>query len=133
MGYQLELSINLLKETKFSDIEKTISDAAYFYECCHLYYNSEEDGTKKIPQYQCIFVIHFLDNKFDNFIKFVNFVKHYKPSVIECIYDNETHKLVYASAYYLQHIDKSISKRYKQYILNKLFTPNESKLLQEFM
>jgi hypothetical protein len=133
MVYHLELSVNALKETKITEIEDTITEAAHYYKCSDLYYNSEEDGTKKIPQYQLIFVIYFLENNFDNFIQFVKFVKCYKPSVIECIYDNAMNKLLYASSYYLRQIDKSISKKYKQFMRNRLFTSNETKLLQEFM
>ena len=133
MGYHVELSVNMLKETKFSDIENTISDAANFYECSSIYYNSDKGNITKISQYQCIFVVYFLEESFDNFIKFVRFIKNYKPSVIECIYDNNIHKLVYASSYYLQQIEKSASKKYKQFIHGKLFTPNETTLLHEFI
>jgi hypothetical protein len=91
----------------------------------------EEDGTTKIPRYHYIYVIIFSDNSFDNLIKFVKFIKNYKKSCyIECVYDNDIYKLLYASSYYLNNSNKELSKKYKNFIENKIFTPNECKLLQ---
>ena len=71
MGYNIEISVNMLKETNFFEIERNIQDTANFYSCNSLHVSSEEDGTKKIPRYHCIFVVNFLDENFDNFIKFI--------------------------------------------------------------
>jgi hypothetical protein len=131
MGYNIELSLNMLNVTKFSEVEKTIYYVAELYNCDNIYSFSEEDGTTKIPRYHCIYVIIFSDNSFDNLIKFVKFIKNYKKSCyIECIYDNDIYKLLYASSYYLNNSNKELSKKYKNFIENKIFTPNECKLLQ---
>ena len=68
MGYNIEVSVNMLKETKFSEVEKTIKDMAEFYSCDNIYSLTEEDGTKKIPRYHCVYVINFMDDNFENFI-----------------------------------------------------------------
>jgi hypothetical protein len=133
MGYNVEISINILKETKFSEVDKTIQDIAEFYSCDNIYSLSEEDGTKKIPRYHCIYVISFIDDNFDNLIKFLKFIKKNKSSYIECIYENDIYKLLYASSFYLKSIDKELSKTYKQFIKDKNFTPNETKLLRELI
>lgn len=133
MGYNIEISVNMQKETNFSEMERNIKDMAIFYSCNSLYVSSEEDGTTKIPKYHCIFVVNFLEENFDNFIKFVKFMKICKSTHIECIYyDDNICKLMYASTYYLKNIDKNASKKYKQFINDKNFTPNELKLLREF-
>ena len=133
MGYNIEISVNLLKVTKFSEIENTIHCVAKSYNCNNIYSITEDDGTKKIPIYQCIYVINFLDEHFENLIKFLKFIKQYKSSYIECIYDNDIYKLLYASSFYLKSIDKELSKKYKQFITDKKFTPNERKLLNELI
>jgi hypothetical protein len=131
MGYNIELSLNMLNVTKFSEVEKTIYYVAELYNCDNIYSFSEEDGTTKIPRYHYIYVIIFSDNSFDNLIKFVKFIKNYKKSCyIECVYDNDIYKLLYASSYYLNNSNKELSKKYKNFIENKIFTPNECKLLQ---
>jgi hypothetical protein len=133
MGYNVEISINILRETKFSEVENTIQNVAKFYSCDNIYLLSEEDGTKKIPIYKCIYVINFVDENFDNLIKFLKSIKKNKSSYIECIYENDIYKLLYASSFYLKSIDKELSKTYKQFIKDKNFTPNETKLLRELI
>ena len=133
MGYNIEISVNLLKVTKFSEIENTIRCVAKSYNCNNIYVITEDDGTIKIPRYQCIYVVNFLDENFENLIKFLKFIKKYKSSYIECIYDNDIYKLLYASSFYLKTVDKDLSKKYKQFIKDKNFTPNESKLLNELI
>jgi hypothetical protein len=132
MGYNIQISVNIIKETNFFEIERNLKDTAELYNCNSIYVSSEEDGTRKIPRYHCIFEVNFLDENFDNFIKFVKFVKKYRSGYIECIYDNDIYKLIYASSYYLKNIEKDASKNYKKFINDKNFTPNELKLLQEF-
>jgi hypothetical protein len=132
MGYYVEISLNMLKETHFSEFENTIVDIANSYNCESIYLISEEDGTIKIPRYHCVFVIHFIDENFDNFIKFLRIIKHSKKGNIESIYDNDINKLLYASSYYLSKINKEASNKYKNFIKNKNFTIQENTLLKIF-
>ena len=108
MGYNIEISVNMLKNTNFSEIEMTIKSIAEFYNCDNIYSFTEEDGTIKIPRYHSIYVV-------------------------KCVYKNDMFKLLYASSLYLKSIDKELSKKYKQFIKDKHFTPNENKLLSELM
>jgi len=133
MGYNVEISVNMLKETKFSEVEKTIQGIAEFYSCDNIYSFNEEDGTIKIPRYHCIYVIYFADENLDNLVKFLKFIKKHKISYIECLYENDVYKLLYASSFYLKSLDKELSRKYKQFIKDKNFTPNESKLLRELI
>ncbi len=132
-GYNIEISINMLKETNYSEVESTIQSVAKSYNCDDIYCFYEEDGTIKNPRYHCIYVVNFLDENFNNLIKFIKYIKEYKYTYIESIYDNNIYKLLYASSYYLNNIDKEISKKYKQFIKDKKFTPNETILLNEFI
>ena len=47
MGYNIEISVNMLKETKFSEVENTIEDMAKFYSCDNIYSLTEEGWNKK--------------------------------------------------------------------------------------
>ena len=133
MGYNIEISINMRKETKFSEIENAIYCLAELYNCANIYSMTEEDGTLKIPRYNCIYVIHFLKQNFDNLVKFIKTVKKYKPSYIECVYEIEQFKLLYASPFYLQSINKELSKKYNEYIKSNKFSQDELSLIQELM
>lgn len=132
-GYNIEISINMIKETKHSEVESIIEYIAKSYDCDDIYYFTEEDITRKIPRYHSIYVINFLDDNFNNLIKFLKNIKQYKTTHIECIYYNNIYKLLYASSYYLNNIDKEIKKKYKQFINDQKFTPNESILLKELI
>jgi hypothetical protein len=130
MGYNIELSINMLNVTKFSEIENTIYDVAETYNCNNIYSLNEADGTLKIPRYHCVYVVTFSEDSFDDLIKFVKFIKKCKISCyIECIYNDNMFKLLYASSYYLNNSNRELSKKYKKFIENKIFTPSEYKLL----
>lgn len=133
MGYNIEISVNMLKESKFSEIEKTIEGIAEFYSCNNIYSLTDEDGTKKISRYHCVYVINFIDDNFENIINFIKFIKKYKSIYIECVYDNDVYKLLYAYAFYLNSVDKELSQKYKKFIKDKNFTPNENKLLRELI
>lgn len=133
MGYSIEISINMLKENKFLEVETVIYDKSNTYNCENIYSLAEEDGTGKIPRYYRVYVISFLNDNLDGIIKFINFVKKYKSCYIECVYENNINKLLYASSFYLNNIEKDISKKYKEFINNKNFTPIEIKLLKELI
>lgn len=132
MGYTIEISINMLKENKFSEVENTIRNIAEFYNCDDFYTLTEEDGTKKTPRYHTVYIINFLDNV-NNLIKFIIHIKKYKSGYIECVYENNINKLLYASSFYLNNIEKDISKKYKEFINEKKFTPDENRLLRELI
>lgn len=133
MGYNIDISVNMVKEKTFSEIETTIVNTAELYGCESAVLISEEDGTIKIPRYHRIFIINFVEENFENFIKFIKLIKDYKKCYIESIYNNSINKLVYASSTYLKNIDKEISNKYKKFICEKKFTPNENILLKELI
>ena len=133
MGYIVEISINVMKETKYSDIERCIEEAARSNECVNIYIISEEDGTQKIPRYHTVITITFSEEQIDNMIKFIKIIKKQKKGYIECIYNDLIFKLIYASSYYLKNINKDISNNYKKFINLKQFTEDESKLLKQLI
>lgn len=132
MGYSIEISINLLKETKFSEIEKTVTEVAELYMCDNIYSLEEDDIAMYLPRHHLIFVVNFLETN-NNFIQFVKFAKKYKPVNIECIYNDYRHKLLYASSLYLKNIDKNIANKYKYYLKDGQFSDLEALVLKELM
>jgi len=136
MGYNIEISLNMLKETKFSQVDKMIKDMSEFCGCNNIYSLTEEDGTTKIQRYHCVYIVNFVYDNFENlikFLKFLKFTKRYKSIYVECLYENDLYKLLYASSFYLKNIDKELSKKYTKFIQEKNFTPNENKILKELI
>lgn len=125
--YTIEVSVNTLKERNITEIDTIIHHIAGKYNCSDIYVFSEEDGTRKIPQYHIIYTITFLQQEFTNCVSFIKFVKTYKPVNIESIYHN---KLVYASPVYVLTIAKDSFIKYKQFIKNQVFTTEEQNILR---
>ena len=73
-GYNVEISINLLKETTSSTIESIVREIAEQNECNHIYSYSETDGTSKIPRYHYIIVVNFSKNNLENFVNFIKYM-----------------------------------------------------------
>jgi hypothetical protein len=115
MGYNIELSINLLKQSSFSDVDDMIFYFKNNYNCQNVFTISETDGTSKIPRYSYVLMVSFAKDEFDNFLSFIQMVKLQKNLYIECIYhDDCCVKLLYASSYYLKTIDKEFVVKYKK-------------------
>jgi hypothetical protein len=129
MGYNVEISVNLLKETKITEVTTNIEDIAVKHNCQSISKVTEEDGTRKIPRCHLVMVIYFIEDDFDYLLTFIKEIKMYKKGYIECVYDN---KLLYASSYYLTNIAKDKSRTYKQFLDTKHFTEKEERLVKEF-
>ena len=128
-GYNVEISINLLKETTSSTIESVVRDIAKENECDHIYAYSETDGTSKIPRYHYIIVVNFSKNNLENFGHFIKYIKRYNKVHIECIYNDTTSHLVYGSGYYLKTLGKENAKIYKMNIKDKKITEEDAYIL----
>lgn len=132
-GYNVEISINLLKETTSSTIESVVREIAEQNECNHIYSYSETDGTSKIPRYHYIIVVNFSKNNLENFVHFIKYMKKYSKVHIECIYNDITSNLIYGSGYYLKTIGKENAKIYKMFIKNKNFTEEDAYILSHLI
>ena len=132
MGYNIELSVPLMKCSTFSDIEKSLFLLAEQNSCETVYSFSETDGTTKIPRYHQIVVVAFEKDKLDHLQQFVKDVKQYKYVNIECIYnDNLQVKLIYATSHYLQTLDKRIANEYQVLKRKRSYSEDELKVITE--
>jgi len=125
----VEISVNLLKETKVTELTNNIEDIAVEHNCQSISKVTEEDGTRKIPRCHLVIIIYFIEDDFDHLLAFIKKIKLYKLGYIECIYDN---KLLYASSYYLTNISKDKSQIYTKFLKAKQFTEKEEQLVKEF-
>ena len=115
MGYNIELSIHLVKCGNFSELENMVLVFADKYGCENIYEFSEEEGRTKIPRCHQMMVVTFSKHNFENLLEFIKQIKKIKQIHIESVYYDESNsKLIYASPYYLKNIDKDIAIRYKR-------------------
>lgn len=130
MGYNIEVSINLLEHTNISEIKKEIADYALDYECNHYYYLYEMEGGCKFPRNHCVMVINFDDTEIFNCGKFVSLLKKKNNLHIECIYEDDTIcKLIYASKYYQTTMNKNNVIKYNKFKRERNLSENEKIIL----
>jgi hypothetical protein len=130
MGYNIEVSIDIRKNTNLSEIKGNIIDYAFEMNCGHYYYLYEMEGNCKIPRNHCIIVINFDDDHIYDCSKFFKTIKKMSNVHVECIYEDSTVcKLIYASSYYLTKMDKSRVKIYTKFKRERSYSDNESTIL----
>ena len=130
MGYNIEVSVNLLKHADFTNMEKKVREIAEICGCEHIYSFTDMDGTSKISRYHMIFVVTFPKINLENCSTFIKMIKSNKEYCIECIYeDNHICKLIYATNYYLRTIEKDKMENYKVFARKRSYSEDEQTIL----
>ena len=132
MGYNIEISVDMVKHTDFSQTKSEIVDFALDSGCEYYYYLYEMEGGAQRKRNHCIIVINFDDNEIFNCSKFLKTIKKMKELHIECIYeDNILCKLLYASKFYQTIMDRDKAIRYNKFKRERSLSENERLLLNE--
>jgi hypothetical protein len=63
MGYNIEISFNMLKHANVSELKQLITDLALESNCNHYYYLYELEGKCKLPRNHCVIVVNFEDDE----------------------------------------------------------------------
>jgi len=136
MGYNIEISINILKHNNVSEIKSQIAEFALDLDCSYYYYLYEYEDRIKFPRNQCIMVIHFGDEDDSNIFNCVKFLRHIrkiKDLHIECIYDDDVVcRLIYASHYYLKNVEKDKAIKYSKFKKERSYSEEERIILSSF-
>jgi|APCry1669189000_1035189.scaffolds.fasta_scaffold159455_1 hypothetical protein len=130
MGYNIEVSINLLKNPNVTEYEQEIIQLAKEYACSNFYKIYEFEDF--LPQNRNHSVINAHFENITQFTQFIKKIKHYKGIYIETIY-NDAFKteILYASPYYLTIMDKHQSKFYKKNRRERSYSEDETIILKE--
>ena len=133
MGYNIEISFNMLKHSNVSELKQYITDFALECNCNHYYYLYELEGKCKLPRNHCVIVVNFEDDEIFNCSLFVKQVRKMKKDLyIECIYEDEIMcKLIYASQYYLTTMDKDKVIKYNKFKRERSLSDNEKLILDQ--
>jgi hypothetical protein len=134
MGYNIEISMDLLKHNNISETKREIIDFALDLDCSYYYYLYEYEDRIKFPRNHVIIVINFgndNDSNLFNCAKFLRTIKKMKDLHIESIYEDDDVlcKLIYASAYYLKNVEKDKAIKYSKYKKERSYSDDEKLLL----
>ena len=130
MGYNIEVSFNILKHTNVSEIEQTIISLAKNCHCTFFYSYCEMERNVAIQRNHMVITVHF-ENNMDHLLIFLHNIKKRKGIYIESIYNEETNQLLYASPYYLTIMDKFMSKKYQSNKRSRSYSEDETIILNE--
>jgi hypothetical protein len=123
MGYNIEISFNILKHSNVTELQNNIINLAN--EClCNSYYNNYEyDNNVKHIRLHSITIVNFDNSEINNFIKFLKNIKSIKGLYIESIYHDDSSIILYASKYYNKEM---ITKEYNK---NRSYSEEEKTIL----
>ena len=117
MGYNIEVSFNVLKSSSISDQILLIKNLANEYNYNYLYDDYEYSINKNDKKTTCVMILNFDNINTKYLVKFLRYIKSNNLFYIEVIYDENSSQILYASQYYLT--DKMNKHSVNQYKKNK--------------
>ena len=131
MGYNIEVSINMMKHANISELKREITDFALDLNCNHYYYLYEVENKNRIPRNHLVIAVNFDDSETFNCAHFLKTIKKMKNLHIECIYDDEIAcNLLYASQYYLTTVEKDKVIKYNKNKRERSLSDNDKTILE---
>lgn len=133
MGYIIEVSFNIFKNSNITEIEAKIISFAKNCNSTFFYSNYEMEKNIRIQRNHMIITAHFEEEKekIQDLLCFLNYIKKQKGIYIESIYNEETNQILYASQYYLTMMDKFLSKKYQTNKRSRSYSEDETIILNE--
>jgi len=114
MGYNIEVSFNILKNSRVTNIKNNLESLATNCGCTNIYDDYEFENNIYYKREHCVTSIYFENKNIYNLKKFLEIIKDTKELYIETIYDDDLNYLLYASKYYLtKKMDKRSANTYK--------------------
>ena len=130
MGYNVEVSFDILKNSSVTELQKTVKNYAEECGCESFYEDYEYDMSTQFKRNHCILTINFSQINMNLLLKFLKFIKNKDGLFLELIYDDISSLVLYASQYYLtQKMNKSYSKIFKQERRERSYSDDENMIL----
>lgn len=132
MGYNIEVSISILKHPDVTEYEQEVIKLAEQYLCNNHYkFNEYEENVSQIRNHS---VINLNFDNVNHFSEFIKKIKQMKGIYIESIYNDDIKsELLYASQYYLTIMDKKISKEFKKNRRERSYSEDEKLFLDPLL
>jgi hypothetical protein len=132
MGYNIELSFNILKHSCVTDIQETVTTLAHEYNCNHCYTDYEFDKNLQYQRTHCLITVVFENANISSVIDFLKKIKGMNGLYIESICDDTTSDILYASQYYLtQMMNKNCAINYKLNKRKRSYSEDDTMILKE--
>jgi hypothetical protein len=129
MGYNIELSFNILKNGSTTEILNKVRTFAENNYCDNFYDNFEFENKAQFQRNHCLITVNFSQERINHMVEFLNNVK--KDNIyVESIYDDKNNSIIYASQYFVtQKMDKNSAKEYRITRRNRSYSDDEISIL----
>jgi len=130
MGYNIEISFNVLKNGSVTKLIEYVKNNAKECLCEDFYEDYEFENKVQFQRRHCLMSIIFSQTNINNMVAFLNNIKNMNGLYIECIYDEKINSILYASQYFLtQKMDSHCSKKFKQERRKRSYSEDEKMIL----
>lgn len=130
MGYNIELSFNILKNSSVSEVQNNIKELAIKNNCNYFYEDYEYETNVQYKRQHCIMTINYENSNINYLVEFLKKINKIEGLHIELIFDEEINKILYASKYYqTQKMDKGIVKEYNNNKRKRSYSEDDTLIL----
>lgn len=130
MGYNIEVSFNVLKNGSVTKLLEEVREFAEECFCEDFYEDYEFENKVQFQRRHCLISIRFPQEKLNNMIEFLNRVRKNSGIYIELIYNEDNHSILYASQYFItQKMDKYAAKDFKMQKRKRSYSDDENMIL----
>lgn len=136
MGYNIEVSFNILKNKNVSELEDYITSVAKDCKCSSSYSliemeNENENSNTNMQRNHNVITSIFDELNVNDLVNYIKTIKKIKGIFIESIFNEETNQIIYASPYYLTILDKFSSNSYKLNKRTRSYSEDETIIMDE--
>jgi len=130
MGYNIELSFDILKNSSISEIQNNIKELATKNRCSYCYEDYEYETNVQYKRQHCIMTTNFENSNIKYLVEFLKNITLMEGLHIELIFDEELNKILYASKYYqTQKMNKYIAKDYNNKKRDRSYSEDDTLIL----
>jgi hypothetical protein len=130
MGYNIEVSFDILKNGSVTELQKFVKNYAEECGCESIYEDYEYETHTQFKRNHCIISIIFSQTNIANLLLFLKFIRRVEGLFLELIYDDISKLILYASQYYItQKMNKTTSKIFKQERRERSYSDDENMIL----
>jgi hypothetical protein len=134
MSYTVEISFDLNRHN-INSLKNYVQQLANNFGCISIYDDYEFESSYKLQRTHCVTSIDFevLDEKSSQFYLFLKQIKKISGVNIECIYDNNLKKIIYASKFYVTYLSNiPYCKKNKSVKKTRSFSETDVDLFKDF-
>lgn len=133
MGYNIEISFNVLKNSSIFKLIEEIRSNAIENGCENFYEDFEFENKTQFQRRHSLIIITFPQQNINKMINFLRLIKKNKKLFVELIYNEDNHTILYASQYFItQKMDPFSAKNFKSEKRKRSYSEDETNILDIF-